>query len=185
VTALERDAGLLCALRQRAAGLAIETESGDARAFELRRRDFDLCVVAMHTIQLLGGAAARIGFLRHARAHLRPGGLLACAILTAAEPFDCRGGAGVWPDSAHVDGVLYLSRATRVEVRERTLLIERERRTAWRGRQSAERNVVELARLDAGQLEREALAADLIAEAPREVPSTRRHLGSTVVMLRA
>ena len=37
----------------------------------------------MQTVQLLGGAAGRIAFLRRARAHLRPGGLLACAIVTA------------------------------------------------------------------------------------------------------
>ena len=42
-----------------------------------RRQDFDLCLVPMQTVQLLGGSIGSGRFLRRARAHLRPGGLLA------------------------------------------------------------------------------------------------------------
>jgi SAM-dependent methyltransferase len=212
VTALDLDPVLLGALKQRAAHLDIELACADARAFELSRHDFDLCVVPMNTIQVLGGSAARSAFLRRARAHLRPGGLLACAIVTVVEPFDCsRGDVGPSAETARVDGVLYVSQATRVSVLERRLLIERERRiippagrqadcvgTArddvpgprLRGRPSGlgpavERNLIELDRIGASRLEREAIEAALRPEPVRDVAPTDEHTGGAVVMFRA
>src|SRR5262249_47290899 len=86
------------------------------------------CIVPMQTIQLLGGRPGRRAFLRTARAHLRPGGALACAIASALEPFDCaRGDPVPVPDSMRVGDVLYVSRPTRVQVRREIVLIERER----------------------------------------------------------
>ena len=140
MTALDLDHDLLCALSERAGDLNVETVCADARSFELSRHDFGLCVVPMQTIQLLGGSAERIAFLRRARAHLRPGGLLACAIVTTVEPFDCaEGDVGPSAETAHVDGVLYVSRAMRVAALERSVVIERERRIATPGDLAAER----------------------------------------------
>jgi len=200
VTALDIDAGLLDALAQRAAGTSIDTVCADARAFELDDDDFDLCLIPMQTVQLLAGPGERISVLERARAHLRPGGMLALAIVTEVEPFDCAAGdAGPAPESARLDGAVYLSRPTRVRVLPDSIVIERERlicadggrRAAGRpdGRGSAEtgavRDVIELQRLDAPGLEREAIDAGLRPEPPRSLPATDDHVGSTVVMLRA
>jgi SAM-dependent methyltransferase len=184
VTGLDLDGDLLDALRGRAGELGVETVCADARTFDLGRDDFDLCVVPMQTIQLLGGLAARLEFLSRARAHLRPGGLLAIAIVTAVEPFDCaEGDVGPSPEIARVDGAIYTTRAIRVSVLDGSFLIERERVIDSDG--EPERDVIELDRLTAPQLEREATVAGLHPEPARELMPTRDHLGSTVVMLRA
>src|SRR5204863_8623394 len=90
VTALDRDGGLLAALRERAAGLPVETVETDARDFDLGRR-FALCLVPMQTVQLLGGSAGRRHLWSCARAHLEPGGLLAAAISAELEPYPGEG----------------------------------------------------------------------------------------------
>jgi SAM-dependent methyltransferase len=196
VTALDLSPVLLAALQRRASGLGVETIAADARSFVLSRSDFALCVVPMQTIQLLGGAAGRIAFLRRARAHLREGGLLACALLADVEPFSCaKGDVGPVAERAQVDGVLYVSRPTRVALLEQTVLIERERRIIGAREGSpdlsappaatSEINVIELDRVSAQELEQEALQAGLHAEPAREVSSTSEHVGSVVVMLRA
>ena len=187
VTALDRDPDLLAALRERTGPLHVEAVCADARSFELRRRDFALCLVPMQTLQLLGGAAERIDFLRCARAHLRPGGLLACAIVTVLDPFDCAGGdIGPTPETVSVDGAVYVSRATRVGVLERGFVIERARQVIGPGDDIVEEcNVIELDRISRSKLEHEAAVAGLRCEPSRETPATADHVGSTVVMLRA
>jgi SAM-dependent methyltransferase len=195
VTALDLDAQLLEALRERASGMPVETVCADARAFALNRRDFALCIAPMQSLQLLGGTAGRVAFLRSASAHLRPGGLLACAIVTELEPFDCTaGGLGPSPESVRVDGTEYLSRATRVRVGRRSIRIERERSvlpTEHVGQPVTsaplirEHNVVELDRLSVSQLQREGREAGLAAAGTRSIRATEEHAGSLVVMLSA
>jgi SAM-dependent methyltransferase len=197
VTALDLDPILLRALRERAVGLDVETVCADARSFELDQRDFALCLVPMQTIQLLSGDAERAAFLCRARAHLRPGGLLACAIVTELEPFDIADGfTGPSPETAHVGDAIYISRATSVQVLPERIAIERMRRVVESGpgqpgeRHSAgqaasERNVVELARVSASEFEDEGSRVGLKPETAREIAPTDEHVGSTVVMLRA
>ena len=192
MTALDLDPELLDTLRARAAELPVETVCADARAFELPRRDFAVCLAPMQTVQLLGGATGRLAFLRRARSHLRAGGLLACAIVTQLEPFDCAAGdRGPSPELVSVDGTRYVSRATRVHVGRRSILIERERsvlpseQLAASAPATPERDVVELDRLSVSQLEREARDAGLSAAGARMVAATEEHTGSVVVMLRA
>ena len=197
VTAVDLDAELLAALRERARGeglAAVETVHADARELALERRDHGVCLVPMQTTQLLGGARGRIAFLRRARAHLAPGALLACAIVTDLEPFDTAAGdLGPSPEIARVEDVTYISRATCLRVGRRTLRIERERRAiagagacesstgaAWR-----ERDVVELDRLSVVQLQHEARQAGLIPAGTREIGATVEHAGSVAVLLRA
>lgn len=198
VTALDLDAALLDALRERAAEVHVECVCADGRTFELARRDFAVCLAPMQTVQLLGGAAGRVAFLRRARAHVRPGGLLACAIVTEIEPFDCAAGdLGPSPEIVRVDGTHYVSRATRVHVGRRVVRIERERsvlagehpeghRQAGASAQPArERDVVELDRLSVSRLQREGREAGLAAVGTRSIGATEEHTGSVVVMLRA
>ena len=191
VTALDVRADLLGALQERAAGMAVETVCADARGLELGSRDFALGLVPMQTLQLFGGSAARMAFLTRARAHLRPGALLACAIVTAIEPFDCASG-DVSPaaETARVAGSVYISRAVSVRVRMRSIVIERERLIlAGDGGAApaspAERDLVELDRVTVAKLEQEALEVGLRPAGRREIPATDDHVGSTVVMLAA
>jgi SAM-dependent methyltransferase len=199
VTALERDGELLAALGRRAGGLAVELVHADARSFELERRDFALCLVPMQTLQLLGGPTGRVEFLRRARAQLRPGGLLACAILERIEPFDCSDG-NVGPEAETVvrGDRRYLSRAIRVAETPSSVVIERERSIlpalvgapAWpfarerAGRAvSREHNVVELDRVTVATVHEEAQRLGLGPRATRPIPATDEHVGSTVVVL--
>lgn len=188
VTALDLDQALLDALRDRTDGLDIETVCADACSFDLDRRDFALCLIPMQTLQLLGGTPERISFLDCARTHLRPDGLLACAIVTELESFDMAdGSSGPTPETARVGEVLYTSQATSVRVLPARIVIERERRVVQSGDggRASERNVIELARLSASELAREGSQAGLHPEPAREIAPTDEHVGSTVVMLRA
>jgi SAM-dependent methyltransferase len=200
VTALDLDAGLLEALRDRDAGASIDTICADARTFDLDRDDFDLCLMPMQTVQLLGGSEERVSFLKRARAHLRPGGLLALAIVTVVEPFDrAAGDPAPTPESVRIDGTLYVSRPTRVRLLADSILIERERliyRDAERPGAEQQRGRVLVApqavleeialqRLDAPQLEREASGVGLTAEPALTLAETDDHVGGTVVVLRA
>jgi len=193
VTALDRDDVLLTALRERAAGLGVEPVCADARSFALARRDFALCIVPMQTIQLLGGAEQRTAFLRCARAHVRAGGAIALAILGELDTFDCASGAiGPAAERAYVDGLLYLSRAIRVSETADLVEIERERRillpdadapanTRERGPQI---DLIQLDRVSASSLLREAAETGLRAARTLAIEATDEHVGSSVVMLR-
>jgi SAM-dependent methyltransferase len=192
VTALERDPILLGALAQRAQGTTVRALAGDARTFQLRHRDFALCIVPMQTVQLLGGPTGRAAFLARAQAHLRTGGLLACAIVTDLDPFDCTAGdAPPSPETVRLDGTMYISSATRVRVRRRVIRIERERRAIPAGHAvdslhaPCETDVVELDRVTPGALEDEGRAAGLRPQPARAIAPTQDHVGSTVVILRA
>jgi SAM-dependent methyltransferase len=201
VTALDLDPDLLEALAERAGDLPVESVCVDARSFDLDRSDFALCLVPMQTLQLLGGAAERIEFLRCARAHLQSGGLLACAIVTELDPFDIADGSpGPSPETTRVDGDLYVSQATGVQILQRQIVIERLRRIIPGGEpgpgdehtgdpmavaSADERDVIELARVSVSGLGCEGLQAGLIPEPALEIAPTDEHVGSALVMLRA
>jgi SAM-dependent methyltransferase len=205
VTALDLDRQLLDALSARAAGAEVEVVCADARTFELSRRDFGLCLVPMQTVQLLGGEAGRAAFLRRVRAHLRPGGVLACAIVSDFESFDAtRGGDGPPPDVVRLGAIDYVSRPIRVSTSEDRVVIERVRRVLPGGREllregsnrllrlgartattAGERDVIELDLVTVEQLTSEGVAAGLRPAAARRVEATDDYLGSDVVMLHA
>ncbi len=200
VTALDLDPDLLGALRERAIDLEVETVCADARSFDLDRHDFALCLVPMQTLQLLGGTAERARFLRCARVHLRPGGMLACAIVTELEPFDTADSPGPSPETARIGENIYTSRATSVRVLPLGIVIERSRRivssTTRAAREqcsaatrtddpAAERNVIELAGFSTSQLEREGAEVGFHPEPALAIEPTDEHVGSVVVMLRA
>jgi SAM-dependent methyltransferase len=184
VIALDREPALLAALRQRAEGLDVELIRADARSFQLPREErVALCIAPMQTVQLLGGAKGRTSFLRRARAHLLPGGLLACALVTELEPFDCADGLGPTPEICDIDGVHYFSQATRVQEEPHSIAIERHRSIGDSA--IVERDLIELDRIGVPELEREGAAVGLHPAHARHVPTTADHTGSAVVMLHA
>ncbi|HEX3509900.1 MAG TPA: methyltransferase domain-containing protein [Solirubrobacteraceae bacterium] len=189
VVALDRSAALLAALAARSGGLAIETVCADARELSLEETGFALCVVAMQTLQLLGGPHGRREFLARARAHMRPGGLLCAALVTAPETFDVASGDHPpTAESARVGRRLYISSPSRVALGARTIVIERERRIIGPNADAprpAERDTIELDRVSPASLRREARAVGLRAAGKFEIAATADHVGSTVVALRA
>jgi SAM-dependent methyltransferase len=197
VTALDLDPDLLGALGDRSGELSVQAVCADARSFALSRRDFALCLMPMQTLQLLGDATERTAFLRCARVHLRPGGLLACAIVTELDPFDAADGSpGPTPETRSVGETLYISQATSVTVLPRRVVIERSQRSisadarersdgGSADQPTVERNVIELARVSVAELEREGLEAGFRPEPALVIEPTDEHVGSLVVMLRA
>ena len=184
VVALDRDAALLGALRERAGELPVETVEADARSFDLSRR-FGLILVPMQAVQLLGGLRPRAAFLACARAHLRAGGLLAIALADALEAFDEERDQPLLPDIREVDGVVYSSRPVAVRDEGERMAIQRLRETVdSAGRRAVADDVVHLDRLDAPTLEREAAAHGLRAQRARHIAPSGDYVGSTVVILR-
>jgi SAM-dependent methyltransferase len=186
VVALDIDAELLAELRRRAtaAGLSLETVVADAGGFELPGRSFGLILAPMQTVQLLG-PAGRAGFLRAARAHLAPGGLVACALADAFEAFDERHVVLPLPDTLVVSGVQYCSQPVAVRDEGERVAIERIRTTLdGEGRRTAAPNLIHLDRVEARRVEAEARAAGLSPLTARAIDATDDHVGSSVVMLR-
>lgn len=184
VTALDREPELLDALAERAGGLPVDTVVADARDFVLDRR-FPLILAPMQTVQLLGGAAGRLAFLRRAAAHLVPGGRVACALADALETFDPAGGALPVPDMREDGDRVLSSQPVRVHRDAEGWTIERVRQiVSARGEIEATDDVVHLDAVDPATLEAEAAVAGLVPEGRRRVPETADHVGSAVVIAR-
>ncbi|MBI5106538.1 MAG: class I SAM-dependent methyltransferase [Solirubrobacterales bacterium] len=184
VVALDADAPLLRALDERAAGLPVQTVAADARDFHLGRR-FPLVLVPMQTIQMLGGDAPRRAFLRCAREHVAPGGLLAAALADALESFDAEYDGLPVPDECTIDGVRYASRPLAVVDEGDRAAIHRLREvTGPEGVRTAADDVVRLDRVTAGEVAAEAAALGFTPLPHRGVPQTDEYVGSTVVVLR-
>jgi SAM-dependent methyltransferase len=184
VTAVDLDEDLLARLRSHDEAGSVETVAADARTLLLERADYAACFVPMQTIQLLGGRGGRRSFLRAARAHLRPGGLLACAIVTELEPFDCAAdGSGPEAERLQDGGLVYESRAVRVHVDASQIEIVRDRTILPNG--GHERDVILLDRLSAAELTADGALAGFEPAGVRIVAETDEHVGSEVVLLRA
>jgi SAM-dependent methyltransferase len=185
VVGLDSDAALLGALNERARGLPIETVCSDARDFDLERR-FPVVLAPMQTVQLLGGAAGRAAFLRCARAHLEPGGLLAAALADALEGFDEQTATPPLPDMREQDGLVYFSQPVAVEDEGERVAIHRVREVVDRdGGRTSGRDVVRLDRLEPAELEAQARDEGFTVLDRRFIGSTDEFVGSVVVMLRA
>jgi SAM-dependent methyltransferase len=183
VVALDVEAELLEALSARAAaaGVTVETVCADARSFDLGERRFGLIAVPMQTLQLLPDAEARAAFLRNARRHLRPSGIVVAALADALESFDGASDGLPEPDVATIAGVEYSSLPLAV-------VDEGDRAAIHRLRQAGgaeEHDVIRLARVDAAMLAEEGAAVGLEATEARRIPATDVYVGSTVVILRA
>jgi SAM-dependent methyltransferase len=180
VVALDVDADLLAALRERAGGFPVSTVVADARSFELGRR-FGLVLAPMQTVQLLGGEHA--DFVRCAAAHLAPGGLLAVAL---ADPPAYEGEVQPIPDMRERDGWVWSSQPVAIRSRPEGMVIERVRETVSpAGERSVERDEIVLAPTSAGDLEAAGRACGLTPLPRRSIPETEDYVGSEVVVLRA
>jgi SAM-dependent methyltransferase len=185
VVALDIEQRLLDALGCRAAGLPVQTIAADAQKFELGIR-FSLVIVPMQTIQLLGGRAGRMSFLRSALRHLEPGGLLGAAMADAVDCFDEQHPLPPPPDTREILGVRYSSQLLGVVEANGGAAIRRRRTIIGPGAQREVRDVVtRLARVSPAEVAAEARRCGYLEEPERYVPETERYLGSTVVVVRA
>ena len=182
VTALDIDAELLGALRERAAaaGVEVATITADAGDFTLRE-PVSLVAVPMQTIQLLPD---RDGFFASARRALVPGGRLAIAIATDLEPYD---GAPPLPapDLGQADGWTYVSQPIAIRIEGKQVLIERIRQMVGPGQErEAFQDVIRLSIVTPGGLAEEAARHGLEAEELLHIPETPEHVASEVVVFR-
>ena len=185
VVALDHDARLLTVLARRAGAerLRVATVVGDAGDFELDRRDFQIVMAPMQTVQLLG-RDGRLGFLHCARAHVARGGLVAVALADALEAFDADRVLLPLPDRLIGDGALYSSQPVALRDLGATVAIERIREVVRAdGRRSASANVLHLDRVAVAEVEAEARAVGLSPLPARRIAETEEHVATTVVML--
>jgi SAM-dependent methyltransferase len=181
VTGLEADAALLAAFAERAAGLPVDVELGDARGFALGS-EFELVLAPMQLVQLFAGPSERIECLRCIATHLSPSGRAALAIVERM-PEPVAGGPPL-PDVREVDGWVYSSLPIDTGVDADSIVVRRLRQTVSPdGELSDKVDEVRLQRLSAEVLEREAVEAGLVPVGRREIPATDAHVGSTVVLL--
>ncbi len=186
LVALDYDAELLAALAERAAaeGLRIQTVVADAGDFDLGRSDFAIVMAPMQTVQLLG-REGRLGFLRCARAHVAPRGLVAIALADALETFDDKHLLLPLPDTMFLDGALYSSQPVGLRDHGERVAIERIRTIVRAdGTRSASEDVLALDRITLELVEAEGRAAGLQILPGRIVEATEEHVGTAVVMLR-
>ncbi|HVW17757.1 MAG TPA: class I SAM-dependent methyltransferase [Solirubrobacteraceae bacterium] len=179
VIALDADAELLAALRERGRGLPVSTLLADARDFALDRRCSQV-IVPMQSVQLLGGGHG--AFLRCAARALAPGGLVAMAI---ADPPPYDGDVRPLPDMTERDGWIWCSRPVAIRERPDGMAIERVRElVSPTGERTVSEDVVVLARLTAAELERAGAEAGLRPAGRRAIAQTDDYVGSEVVVLR-
>jgi SAM-dependent methyltransferase len=178
VVALDLEPELLDALRERAAGLPVETIAGDARDFALDR-SFGLIIAPMQTVQLLGGRHA--DFVRCAAQHLAPGGRIAVAL---ANPPEYDGAIRPLPDIREADGWLWSSQPVAVRRAAAGMLIQRTRETvAPDGARTVEDDEILLTTTLPEDVEAAGIACGLRPLARRGIPETGDYVGSEVVVL--
>jgi SAM-dependent methyltransferase len=186
VVALDAEPALLSALTERAGDLPVQAVAADARSFDLGDARFSLIIVPMQTLQLLGGPEGRAGFLRCARAHLAPGGVVAAALADALESFDSASDGLPEPDSCERDGIRYASRPLAVVDEGARAAIHRLRQVEGPGGDvtSESHDVIRLDRVTPAEVAEEAEALGFTAESALRIPATDVYVGSTVVVLR-
>jgi SAM-dependent methyltransferase len=189
MVAVERDTELAGELGCRAEAAGLEVEVICAAAEELApERSFPLVLAPMQLLQLLHGPARRRAALAACAACLRPGGVLAAAIIDGlpAEALPPEHDEAPLPDVREVAGWVYAS--TPLGVARVGDAIESARRrqvVAPDGRISDRLHVDRLALPGTSALESEAAAAGLRPSGRTEIEATDSHIGSTVLLLEA
>jgi SAM-dependent methyltransferase len=196
VVGLDRDPELIEALAERASdldpsgvgrksdalgGVSVKGIVGDARDFELDEQ-VSLVLAPTHLLQLLPDALQRRESLTNIAAALRPGGLLAAAIIESMPEAD--GAPPPLPDVREIDGWVYSSLAIEAAVAPGEIVVRRLRQlVSPEGSLSEEPNEVRITTFTAEALEAEAEASGLIPAGRHEIPPTSMHEGSLVVLL--
>jgi SAM-dependent methyltransferase len=192
VIGLDRDPDLLAVLRERASDLRHsgvgQKSDAPVRALLADARDFELASPASlvlaptHLLQLLSGPQERAECLRCVAASLRPGGILAAAIIEGMPEPD--GAPPPLPDVREVDGWVYSSMAVEAAVAPGEIVVRRLRQTVSPdGSLGEEPNEVRIVTFSAETLEAEAAACGLVPVGRRVIPPTAMHEGSLVVLL--
>lgn len=181
VVGLDSDPLLLTALALRGEQLPVSTLEADARAFELES-PASLVLAPTHLLQLLADSVERAECLRCVSAAMRPGGLLAAAIIEAMPEPD--GAPPPLPDVREVDGWVYSSLAVEAAIGPGEIVVRRLRQlVSPQGSLSEEPNEVRIATFTAEALEAEAATFGLVPAGRREIGPTELHVGSLVVLL--
>jgi SAM-dependent methyltransferase len=178
---VDRERELLEVLEERAKGLDVKIQEADARNFELSEQ-VGLVLAPTHLLQLLPDAAERSRCLRCAASVLRPGGLMATAIIEGMPEPD--NAPPPLPDVREVDGWVYSSLAVEAATGPGEIIIRRLRHAVSpEGELNEEPTEVRIATFSAASLEADAEAAGLLPAGRREIPETELHVGSMVVLL--
>jgi SAM-dependent methyltransferase len=180
VVGLDRDPELIAELSRRCGELSVEPLAADAREFELDQ-EVALVLAPMQFLQMLDDSAARGACLGAVADAMRPGGLLAAAIVEEMPEAD--GTAPPLPDVHDVDGWVYSSLPTEAAIAPGEVILRRLRQTVSpSGALSEEPNEVRIRTFPAARLEAEAAEVGLFPAGRRAVPPTEVHVGSTVIL---
>jgi len=181
VIGLDLDPQLLAVLAERGADLPVEGLEANARAFKLGS-PVSLVLAPTHLLQLLAGSAERAEALRCIAAALRPGGVLAAAIIEEMPEPD--GAPPPLPDVREVNGWVYSSLAIEAAIGPGEIIVRRLRQTVSpEGALSEQPNEVRIATVAAEVLEAEAEPFGLRPAGHRAISATDIHVGSVVVLL--
>lgn len=184
VTAVDSEPALVGALRARAGGLAVRTETADARSLELGRR-FALVIAPMQVVQLMGGPRGRARLLDVAHRHLEAGGRLAVALADPFEELAPKQALLPLPDVREEEGWVLSSQPVAVRSDEHGVAIDRVRQAVSPDGELTEEVVtILLDHVTAPELEAEAADRSFEVLPPRRVEATADHVGSAVVVLR-
>lgn len=186
VVALDIDGELLSEAGRRAEAAAgtLTTKCGDARELAWPRSSFGLVIAPMQFLHLLGGESGRAALLARLLTALRPGGLLAAAIL-ADEGVLATGPADrALPDIREVDGYVHSSLPLGIRADTDAIYVDRLRHiVSPNGDLGEEAHTVRLDLLDADTLEAEAAACGFVPAGRRPISETDEHVGSVCVLL--
>ncbi|HEV2857524.1 MAG TPA: class I SAM-dependent methyltransferase [Solirubrobacterales bacterium] len=196
VYGLDRDPALLAALGDRAsdslhsgvgrksdapASPAVEPVHADACRFQLPE-PVAVALAPMQFLQLLPSAEDRRACLRCLAAALRPGGLLAAAIVESVPQSD--GPLPPLPDVREIDGWVYSSLPVAAATAGERIVLRRLRQTVSpTGELREEDDEIQLRTFTVGELEAEAADAGFLPAGYRVIPETEAHVGSLVVLL--
>lgn len=181
VIGVDRDHELILELAERAGDLPVEPICTDALDLELDEQ-VALALAPMQFLQLLRNPDSRSRCLRRVASVLRPGGLLAAALVSRLpRPEDS---FIPLPDAREVDGWIYSSLPTGMGMSGNRLKLRRLRQIVDpEGHLTTEVDEIRLLVVDPGKLEEEAQAAGFAPAGRRLIPETDAHVGSTVVLL--
>jgi len=188
--AVDSDAELLAEAERRALGArgAVSTIVADARELALGSgaERVALAIAPMQFFHLLGGPGGRSALLERLTAILRPGGLLAAAILDEGGVVATGPADRALPDIREVDGYVHTSLPLGIRADSEAIHVDRLRQIVNpAGELSEDLHTIALDHLDAATLEAEAAPFGFTPSGRLPVAETDEHVGSLCVLLEA